>query len=102
MASWDVVFEPLAVDELAEIDAYDGRRILEAILEQLTTQPNVRTRNRKPLEGVDPPFPHEQPVWELRVGDWRVIYSWNEAERGVHVWSVFFKGTKTTEEAMKK
>lgn len=99
---WEVFFEPKAEEDLEDVDSFDGRRILDAIETQLTRQPNVQTRNRKPLEDVDPPFPHEQPVWELRVGAWRVIYSFRENERTVRIWSVFHKGRKTTEEAIKK
>lgn len=99
---WEVLFEPLAVDEVEAAGRFAGPRILDAIEKHLVTEPEVRTRNRRPLENVEPPFPHEQPVWKLRVGDWRVIYSFREDVCTVHIWSVFFKGTKTTEEAMKK
>jgi mRNA-degrading endonuclease RelE of RelBE toxin-antitoxin system len=42
--------------------------ILHAIQRQLTDQPNVETRNKKPMR------PNPVAPWELRVGKFRVFY----------------------------
>jgi mRNA-degrading endonuclease RelE of RelBE toxin-antitoxin system len=47
---------------------------LDQIDAQLTHQPDVPTRKRKTLHGLNPPWEHVDPVWELRIGDWRVYY----------------------------
>jgi len=43
-------------------------RVLDAIQRQLTNEPLVETRNRKPLR------PNPVAPWELRVGSMRVFY----------------------------
>ena len=63
-----------ARDELAGLRAYDRSRILDEIDDQLMHQADVPTRRRKALLGLDPPWEHLDPVWELRIGDWRVYY----------------------------
>ena len=78
--------------------AYDAARVLAAIRAQLTADPAVPTRNRKPLAGFIPQFEHELPVWELRVGELRVFYSIEEPAKLVLVWAVVAKGRKTTRE----
>jgi mRNA-degrading endonuclease RelE of RelBE toxin-antitoxin system len=65
---------PSALRELEEIRVFDRRRLIQAIEEQLTHEPTATTRNRKHLPDLDPPFDCEPPVWELRVGDYRVFY----------------------------
>lgn len=42
--------------------------VFDAVDEQLTSQPNVETRNRKPMR------PNPLAPWELRIGDLRVYY----------------------------
>ena len=64
---------------------------------QLIAQPGVETRNRKRVDVV-PSFEHVPPVWELRVGEFRVFYGIDESEREVRVWAVRRKGRKTTGE----
>jgi hypothetical protein len=46
--------------------------------EQLTHEPTVVTRNRKLLIEVQASFSHDLPLWELRVGDFRVFYNVEE------------------------
>jgi mRNA-degrading endonuclease RelE of RelBE toxin-antitoxin system len=48
----------------------------------------VPTRRRKCLLDLTPSFEHELPVWELRVGDFRVFYDVQEDELRVHVRAV--------------
>ena len=58
----------------------------------------METRNRKPLHGFVPPWPHTPPVWEIRVGDFRVFYDVDELAKVVTVRRVIEKGKKTIEE----
>jgi mRNA-degrading endonuclease RelE of RelBE toxin-antitoxin system len=71
---FNIEFDPPALDELRDIRVFDRRRIEQAIEEQLTHEPTSRTRNRKMLAGVQSPPASDLPLWELRVGDFRVLY----------------------------
>jgi mRNA-degrading endonuclease RelE of RelBE toxin-antitoxin system len=61
-------FSEDALDELRGLRKRDSTTILDEIEEQLTHQPNVETRNRKPLRA------HPLGEWELRVDRFRVFY----------------------------
>jgi len=56
------------------------------------------SRNRKELAGVIPPWDQSRPVWELRVGDYRVFYDVDVERAVVIVQAVCRKGRKTTKE----
>src|SRR5690349_850233 len=74
-----------ALAELKAIPVFNRRQITEAIDEQLPHQPAVPTRNRKLLENLQPTFECEPPVWELRVGSYRVFYDVDEENQTVTV-----------------
>jgi mRNA-degrading endonuclease RelE of RelBE toxin-antitoxin system len=97
--AFDVVIHELAVQELDEVRPFDRRKILASIREQLIQQPLEPTRNRKILADVRPSFEFVPPVWELRVGTFRVFYDVDEAARLVHVRSV---RRKTASESTKE
>lgn len=67
-------------DDLAGLTARDRTTILDKIEEQLTHEPTRETRNRKPIVGLEPPWEAEPPIWELRVGQFRVFYDVNLTE----------------------
>lgn len=69
---------PSAMKELEGIRVFDRRRIVQAIEEQLAHEPTATTKNRKLLPELEPPFDCEPPIWELRVGDYRVFYDVDE------------------------
>ena len=73
-----VKIDPTALAELESIRAFDRKRIVQAMKEQLTHEPIVVTRNRKLLIEVQASFSHDLPLWELRVGDFRVFYNVEE------------------------
>jgi mRNA-degrading endonuclease RelE of RelBE toxin-antitoxin system len=75
-------------DSWLAMRAFDQRRIVEEIERELTHQPNVRTRRRKCLESLAPGFEHVPPVWQLRVGDFRVFYDIDLPASQVHVRAV--------------
>ena len=58
------VYDPAIRDHLVAIEPRHHAAIRHAIEEQLTHQPEIETRNRKPLQR--PSVPGE--VWELRCG----------------------------------
>jgi len=73
------------VGDLKKLRAYDRRRVLDAISIQLRNEPNRPTPNRKLLVNLIPPWDAEPPIWELRVGDYRVFYDVSEREAVVYV-----------------
>jgi prevent-host-death family protein len=82
----------LAREHLAELRPFHRNRILDAIDAQLTSKPTVETARRKVLVGATPSFEHVQPVWQLRVGDFRVIYDVDGRDRVVTVRAVLPQG----------
>ena len=87
--------------DLADVRAVDRKKILDEIEEQLTHQPVEETKRKKILRGLKPPWEHEEPVWELRVEEFRVFYDVDEASSRVTVRAVRHKPPhKTTEEIL--
>lgn len=74
-----------AAEELAALKKFDQKRISAEIDRQLVHQPTVPTRNRKCLGEVETEFEYEPPLWELRVGEFRVFYHVNSGERRVNI-----------------
>lgn len=63
-----VQFTGSALDDLRFLRNVDQTRIMEAIEQQLKTEPTVPTRNRKQLR------PNPIAEWEMRVDEYRVFY----------------------------
>jgi mRNA-degrading endonuclease RelE of RelBE toxin-antitoxin system len=91
-----ILFQELAATELQALRAYDQRRIVDAIEEHLRQQPTISTRRRKCLADLTPSFEHVPPVWELRVGDFRVFYDVDADAGNVHIRAVRPKGPAQT------
>lgn len=88
-------------DDLADLRAHERVRILDSIEEQLRREPTRLARNRKILFGLIPPWEHAEPVWELRVGEYRVFYDVDEVASVVIVRTIRCKPPhKTTEEIL--
>ena len=86
---------------MAGLRAFDRKQILDDIDEQLTHEPVQATKRKKIVRGLKPPWEHAEPVWELRVGEFRVLYDVNEAASQVTVRAVRHKPAhKTTEEIL--
>jgi mRNA-degrading endonuclease RelE of RelBE toxin-antitoxin system len=65
------------------------------------SQPLSLSRNRKILINLVPPWDVAPPVWELRVGQYRVFYDVDEGKKVVYVRAVREKPRgKTTEEIL--
>ena len=87
--------------DLKELRAHDRKIVVDAIEKNLIDQPTTVTRNRKPLASLVPPWTAEPPVWELRIGDYRVFYDVAEDESIVYVRAVRKKPrARTTEEIL--
>jgi mRNA-degrading endonuclease RelE of RelBE toxin-antitoxin system len=96
--AYEVVLTDLAADELRALRRFEYRRLTEEIAKQLTHQPTVATRNRKCLGTVPAGFEHIPPLWELRVGHYRVFYDVEEATQTVQVRAVRRKDQEQTTE----
>ena len=85
--------------DLKRIPPFHKNRILDGVEKQLTHQPTVQTKNRKVLESMVPPWEAVPPIWELRIGDYRVSYDVSEEEEIVYVRAIRRKpaGKKTEE-----
>lgn len=71
---FNVEIADAAYDELQAIKAFYRNQIVDGIDEQFLHEPTIETNNRKILIGLQPDFEHEEPVWEPRVGEYRVYY----------------------------
>jgi hypothetical protein len=75
---------------LRAIDARHHSSIREGIVEQRAFEPDIETRNRKPLRG---PVAFEA-EWELRLGPnnrFRVFYGVDREQRQVHILAIGVK-----------
>ena len=74
-----------ALEELRQFRKRDSIIILDDIERQLTYQPNVETRNRKPLRA------HPLGEWELRIDKFRVFYDMDAENETVLIKAVGVK-----------
>jgi mRNA-degrading endonuclease RelE of RelBE toxin-antitoxin system len=96
-----LLYEDAAEEDLRGLRIYEVRRILNEVDAQLTKAPTTPSRRKKLLEGLVPPWDTLRPVWQLRVGDFRVFYDVDaERRQQVIVRAVRRKGTKTTKEIL--
>ena len=98
MTAYAIEVTDLAVEELRELRTFDRRPILEAIRQQLTYEPTAVTRNRKLLEPLVSDFEAVPPIWELRVGNYRIFYDVDEEEKIVYIRAVRYKAPGQTTE----
>jgi mRNA-degrading endonuclease RelE of RelBE toxin-antitoxin system len=66
--SYQIEYSPDAEDHLRALTARQQAMVLDSVDRQLVHQPDVETRNRKPMR------PNPVAPWELRVGKLRVYY----------------------------
>ena len=81
-----IEYSPPSLEHLAALNAGQRAIVLEEVDVQLLHQPNVVTRNRKPLQ----PNPLVA-RFELRIGELRVYYEVYEGRRVVEVRAVGIK-----------
>lgn len=65
---YSIEYSPDAEDHLRFLTARQQAIVLDTVDEQLTYQPTIETRNRKPMR------PNPLAPWELRIGLLRVYY----------------------------
>lgn len=88
-------------EDLADLRAYTRKNILDALEERLRYEPTRLTRNKKILVGLVPPWEHVPPVWELRIGEYRVFYDVDEDRAIVTIRAIRHKPPhKMTEEIL--
>ena len=81
-----IEYSPEAEDHLRRLTVRQQRTVVDAVDRQLVNQPNLETRNRKPMR------PNPVAPWELRIGDLRVYYEvTDEPERTVTILAIGIK-----------
>jgi mRNA-degrading endonuclease RelE of RelBE toxin-antitoxin system len=84
--AYRIEYSPDAVDQLRQFTARHQTIVLDAVDDQLAHQPNVETRNRKPMR------PNPVAPWELRIGKLRVYYDFtDEPDPAVYIRAVGIK-----------
>ena len=69
---YEIEYSPEAEEHLRALTARQRKIILDEVDKQLSDQPMVITKNRKPMR------PNPLAPWELRIGDLRVYYDVEE------------------------
>ena len=70
--AYRIEYSPETDQHLQILTARQRAMVFDAVDEQLTHQPTVETRNRKPMR------PNPLAPWELRIGELRVYYDVEE------------------------
>ncbi len=94
---FNVRFAEGVAQDLKRIPVFYRNQILDAIKRQLVNTPDSETKYRKILTKLLPPWEGIEPVWELRVGEYRVFYDISRDDETVYVRAVRRKpsGKKT-------
>jgi mRNA-degrading endonuclease RelE of RelBE toxin-antitoxin system len=95
---FEIVYTEGVIGDLKDLRARQRKQILDRIDEQLLHEPTRPTRNKKILAGLKPPWDHEEPVWELRIGKYRVFYDVDEEGERVLVRAIREKPPHQTTE----
>ncbi len=100
---FEIRFAASVERDLRKIQIYYRNQIVDSIEQQLAHQPGIATRNRKLLENLASPWQAVAPIWELRVGEYRIFYDVSLSESVVYVRGIRKKtrGTKTEDIFMK-
>jgi mRNA-degrading endonuclease RelE of RelBE toxin-antitoxin system len=95
---FEICFAEGVASDLAALRAYDRQIILDRIDEQLAHEPITATRMKRVIVGLKPPWRHEEPIWQLRVGEYREFYDVSIEKQQVSVRAVRHKPPHTTTE----
>jgi len=74
--------------DLKRLKTYVQRIVVDAIERQLKHEREKQTKNQKLLHNLIPPVEAVPPIWELRVGRFRVFYDLDEEQKIVYVRAV--------------
>ena len=89
------------VVDLKRLPAGARKRILDDIERKLSHEPGKPTKHIKQLRSLVPPFEAVPPIWQLRIGSYRVFYDVDEVDRQVFVRAVRRKPAhRTTEDTL--
>ena len=100
-ARFEIVVSEGVKEDLKVVRAYDRHIILDAIETQLLYTPMIETKQRKLLHNLVPPFDAIPPIWQLRVGSFRVFYDVQKTEHRVYIRAIRRKPThRQTEEVL--
>ena len=98
---YTILYSEGVADDLQRVPPGQRNQLLDRIEVQLKYEPSRRSRNRKILVGLAPAWEHVEPVWELRIGEYRVFYDVDEAVPAVFIRAIRHKPPhKTTEEIL--
>jgi mRNA-degrading endonuclease RelE of RelBE toxin-antitoxin system len=94
---YDIGYTEDALEDLRYFRKHEQNIIIDGIDEQLSYEPTVETRNRKRMRLND------KAEWELRLGNYRVLYNVGVQVRIVEIQRIgekrgnafFFRGRKT-------
>jgi mRNA-degrading endonuclease RelE of RelBE toxin-antitoxin system len=97
---FEIRYDDATEAELRSLRRYESRRILDEIDKQLKVAPATPSRRRKKLQGLKPPWIKVRPVWQLRIGDFRVFYDVDQERGEVIARAIRRMGRKATEEIL--
>ena len=98
---FDILYSDGMREDLDKVKTGTRKHILDKIEEQLQHEPAKETRNKKILVGLKPPWTQEEPVWQLKVGEYRVFYEVDEETHEVLIHAAREKPAhRTTEEIL--
>ena len=98
---FQIEFSSAAERDLEAMRAFDQRRVVDAITRKLPIRPNFETKDIKRLEQEKANFAYVPPLWELKVGQWRVFYEVDVAALKVYIHAIREKpGHMTTAEVL--
>lgn len=98
----EVTLTAAAAADLDGIKVFERRRIVDEIEAQLADAPGAESKRKKVLKGVSAAaFEFDPPLWELRVGEFRVFYDVDDGAKRVIIRSVRRKRPdQTTEDVL--
>ena len=85
MPTFELRFSQDAKEDLKSFKKFEQTSILDAIPEQLASEPQTETRNRKPLRTND------LAAWELRVDRYRIFYDVDSGNSIVFIKAIGWK-----------
>ena len=98
---YKIAYADSVIDDLMVLPASERSLILDKIDEQLLHQPATTTRAKKVIVGMNPTWEHVEPIWQLRIQEYRVFYDVDERRQEVVVRAIRHKPPhKTTEEIL--
>lgn len=82
---YTIEYSPETEEHLAALTARQRSTVFDTVDEQLSHQPTVETKNRKPMR------PNPIAPWELRIGKLRVYYDVDELKKIVTILAIGVK-----------